>query len=234
MKLGLGLSIPGIAASGGKAAARLYAESEFWIDARTNPSNGVPIDQSGNARAITVGGTPTFTAGVEWTFNGSSDYFEMADADDLDFSGTDSFTAIVVFTQTGTSAATYMAKRATTGNTPGLDVGWFIQNVGDTNTAMYRGDNGNTIEQETQTWSPGVKTALTLVRTPTAATLFANGTGTGSAITAGSLANSLVLRIGRLSGAGAQYAGINFHAAGLWRRALTSTEQAAIRADLGL
>lgn len=235
MKLGLGLSLPGVAAMGGKPAYRLYASAEFWIDARLNPASGTPVDLTANARTITVGGTPTFSAGSHWVFNGSTDYFEMADDPDLDFSGTDSFTAMVVFTQTGTSAATYMAKRTTVGNSPSESTrGWVLYNPAGGNLALYRGDNAATIEQDSGTWTSGAKTVLALRRTPTTADVTSTATtGSESAITAGDLSNSQVLRIGRLAGAGTQYSGLNLHAAMLWRRALTAAELASIRADFG-
>jgi hypothetical protein len=63
-----------------------------------------------------------------------------------------------------------------------------------------------------------------------------NGTGTtasGTGVTA-TLANSEVMRIGRLSGAGTSYADMELLAAMVFRRALSAAELSAIAAYYGV
>lgn len=164
-----------------------------------------------------------------WLF-GTDDYMEVADNALIDFANTDSFTLFAVgrqFTTFGTNDA-ILAKKA---NTTAATAGYLLGNDG-TTAALGRMQIGDgVIGTDAVTGASrvsGTLTSLTAVRNVTTdnTIVYLNGTA-GTAVTDTTtltLANSEVLRVGRLSGAGTEYNDMELVAAAIFRRALSATE----------
>jgi hypothetical protein len=164
---------------------------------------------------------------------GTDDYLEVADNDLIDFGATDSFTALVVHRPWGTQGTndTLIAKKANTTNTT---AGWSLS--GGSSTALQGqgqvGDGSAGITAVSGSRTAGAVSLVAAVRNVATddVIVYLNGTA-GSAVTdttTATLANSEVMRVGRLSGAGTEYADMEFVAGALWRRALTSSELTTI------
>jgi hypothetical protein len=164
---------------------------------------------------------------------GTDDYLEVADNGLIDFGATDSFTALVVHRPWGTQGTndTLIAKKANTTNTT---AGWSLS--GGSSTALQGqgqvGDGSAGITAVSGSRTAGAVSLVAAVRNVATddVIVYLNGTA-GSAVTdttTATLANSEVMRVGRLSGAGTEYADMEFVAGALWRRALTSSELTTI------
>jgi hypothetical protein len=164
---------------------------------------------------------------------GTDDYLEVADNGLIDFGATDSFTALVVHRPWGTQGTndTLIAKKANTTNTT---AGWSLS--GGSSTALQGqgqvGDGSAGITAVSGSRTAGAVSLVAAVRNVATddVIVYLNGTA-GSAVTdttTATLANAEVMRVGRLSGAGTEYADMEFVAGALWRRALTSSELTTI------
>jgi len=167
-----------------------------------------------------------------WLF-GTDDYMEVADNDLLDFGASDSFTVVAVHRPWNTQGTndTLIAKKADTTNTT---QGYSLS--GGSTTALQGqaqiGDGTAGITAVSGSRTSGQLAISAAVRNVTTdnVTVYLNGTA-GTAVTdttTGSLSNAEVLRIARLSGAGTEYADMEFIAAAVFRRALTAAEIAAL------
>lgn len=164
---------------------------------------------------------------------GTDDYFEVADSDLLDFAAGDSFTVLVVHRSWATfaTANTLIAKKANNAETT---AGWGLS--GGATAAQIRiragdGTAGTTAVSGSRT--SGAVSVVAGVRNVGADTftMYLNGTA-GTPVTDASttsLANADVMRIGRLSGAGTEYADGEFEAVAVWRKALNASERALIQ-----
>jgi hypothetical protein len=165
-----------------------------------------------------------------WLF-GTDDYMEVPDNDLIDFGASDSFTVVAVMRQwnnTATSSAV-VAKKVS----GALGAGWYLRRINNA-TAQLTLDDGTT---QYSTFQPSLPTAGQLfiisgVRDTVADTgrVYVDSTA-GSATTdttSLTLANSEVMRVGRLSGAGTSYTDMELVAAAVFRRALTSGEITAL------
>ena len=164
---------------------------------------------------------------------GTDDYCFVADNDLLDFAAGDSFTALAAFRSWNTQGTndTLIAKKA---NTTDTTQGWSLSN-GSSTALNGQAQIGDGVDGDTATSASrtvGALSTVAMVRDVAADTLtvFTNATaGTPVAdTTTGSLANSEELRIGRLSGAGTEYADFEFYGAVVFRRVLSAAEIDAI------
>lgn len=167
-----------------------------------------------------------------WLF-GIDDYMEVADNDLLDFGASDSFTVLVAhrsWATFGTNDA-LLAKKA---DTTEATAGWALT-AGSSTAAqgqLQAGDGTAGATAVSGSRTSGALTVVAGVRNVAADTLtvYLNGTA-GTPVTdasTGSLANAGVMRVGRLSGAGTEYADTTLHATAVWRRVLTAAEIAAL------
>ena len=164
---------------------------------------------------------------------GTDDYFEVADNALLDFALADSFSAMAVLRQPSfTASSTLIAKRAASDSA--ASVGWHIRSGAGTPAQGLTqiADGTNQQSAATGSRSAGVTSVVVGVRNTTTDLMqsFLDGTGgaTPTDNTTATLANSEVLRVGRLSGAGTYYLDGEVIAAAVWRRALTAAEVTAI------
>lgn len=160
---------------------------------------------------------------------GTDDYIEVPDNANLDFAASDSFTVLAVHRAWATFGTNdvLVAKKA---NTTATTQGWSLT-AGSSTAAQGQGQigdgtNGATAVSGSRT--SGAVSVVAAVRDVTADTLttYLNGTA-GTPVTdptTGTLANSEVVRVGRLSGAGTEYADAEILAVAVWRRALTAAE----------
>lgn len=91
MKLGLGLSLPGVAAMGGKLGQKLMSSADFQVDAVR--SGGAFTDLGPNALTITNNGT-VYNAGGWWEFT-SGDSLAVADNSLWTLASGDTMTVVV-------------------------------------------------------------------------------------------------------------------------------------------
>lgn len=160
---------------------------------------------------------------------GTDDYIEVPDNADLDFAASDSFTVLAVhraWATFGTNDVLVAKKADTTATTQG----WALT-AGSSTAAQGQGQigdgtNGTTAVSGSRT--SGAVSVVATVRNVTADTLttYLNGVA-GTPVTdptTGTFANSEVVRVGRLSGAGTEYADMELLAVAVWRRALTAAE----------
>ena len=169
-----------------------------------------------------------------WLF-GTDDYLEVPDDPLLDFAAGESFTVLVAHRARatfGTSDALAAKKADTTAATQG----WALTAGSSTaaRTQLQVGDGAAGATAVSGSRTSGAVSVVAGVRDTTADTLtvYLNGTA-GTPVTdttTSSSANAEVLRIGRLSGAGTEYADMELMAAAVWRRALTAAEISALSA----
>ena len=160
---------------------------------------------------------------------GTDDYLEIADNDLLDFGASDSFTVMVSWREHATvpSFARYVSKMQTA--SPGWE---FLHNStisGRSYITITDGAATTDTSGRAGTYTQGSANTVVAVRNTAADTLlhYNNGVAAGSAATdttTGTLANSATVRIGRASGAGANYADMELISVAVWRRALTTNE----------
>lgn len=234
-------------AAGGAVAGKFL---RIWQSDAINGTAVVDIDIPTN---VTSGNTTTFTATTGQTVTigratsgrksaavvrpmwllGTDDYFEVADNSLLDFAAADDWTVWVVGRAWGTTDDdTLIAKQA---GTAAANTGWALD-MGTAGVTRARIADGTTTQNQTTTArTSGALTLWAAVKSGSTLTPYLGSTaGTPLTITvAGTLANSEVMRIGRLAGAGTNYADVGIMAAAVHRRALTSTELAAIAAYYG-
>jgi hypothetical protein len=189
----------------------------------------VTIDRSTSGRKSVAVVSPV------WLF-GTDDYMEVADNDLLDFESTDDFTVFAVYRPWDNFAANvaHIAKKA---NTTTVTQGWLLGSAGISIPLLPRmqiGDGSAGIAALGSSRTSGDLIVAAGVRdiASDAVTVFMNAAA-GTAVTdttAGSLANSDAMRIGRLSGAGSNYANMELVAAAVFRRALTPAEIAQVTA----
>lgn len=166
-----------------------------------------------------------------WLF-GTDDYFEVADNALLDFTSSESLTLFAV--QRQWAFATNDAIIAKKANTTAATQGWLLGS-GSSTAAQSQGQIGDGsagVTAVSASRASGVLSTLAVVRNVTADTLtsYMNGTaGTPvSDTTTGYLANSEVVRVGRLSGAGTEYSDMELVAIAVFRRALTAAEVSSL------
>jgi hypothetical protein len=196
------------------------------------------VESSSNAATVTINRSTSGRKAVAvvrpvWLL-GTDDYFEVADNDLLDFTNTEDLSAVAIVRAWGTTADdTLIAKKA---GTTSASAGWMLD-MGTSSVTQARISDGTTQHAPTAgTRTAGALSLLAAVKSGSTITSYLGSTaGTPVTITAtGTYANSEVMRIGRLSGAGTSYADVELLAAMVFRRALSATELAAIATYYGV
>jgi hypothetical protein len=196
------------------------------------------VESSSNAATVTINRSTSGRKAVAvvrpvWLL-GTDDYFEVADNDLLDFTNTEDLSAVAIVRAWGTTADdTLIAKKA---GTTSASAGWMLD-MGTSSVTQARISDGTTQHAPTAgTRTAGALSLLAAVKSGSTITSYLGSTaGTPVTITAtGTYANSEVMRIGRLSGAGTSYADVELLAAMVFRRALSATELAAIATYYGI
>jgi len=219
---------------------------------RLNIDTSVLTDESATSFTATTGQTVTINRSTGATYktevvvpgrpsrilNGTSDYGEVADNASLDFGASDSFTvwALIRTWATFGTNDSIVAKKA---NTTDTTAGWSIGN-GPSTAAQVRaeiGDGTNGVGCTTSaSRTSGALTMVSLVRSVAADTIAAGIDGTLATpvtdTTTGSLANSEVVRFGRLSGAGTEYTPMRVYAWGIYPGVMTATQLATLKTEL--
>lgn len=175
---------------------------------------------------------------------GTNDYIEVADNALLDIGASDNFTVLAVLRRHANpvASASIVSKKIDTSNT--ATAGWTLRHssgapVRSTFTISdgVTGTSGALDSGEEHT--PGELNVTAGVKTFAGdeVLVWENGAyGTTSPVDptgALTLANAEAVRIGRLSGAGANYNDFELYAVYVWREALSASELAAIAADWG-
>lgn len=205
------------------------------LDIDFNDAVGSPstfTERSANAATVTItrSATGRKSAVVDQTMAlfGTDDYCECADNDLLDFGPTDPFSAVMFLRRHGSSAVqTFIAKKTGIG----AEVGWwvrsgsgdgrdFVSNIADGTASVGAGAVGASFV--------GVLGCIAMVRNVNADVLqstlkLAPGTAAADTTTT-TLANSEVVRIARLSGAGTNYGDFEFFGAAVFREVLTNQD----------
>lgn len=163
-----------------------------------------------------------------WLF-GTDDYMEVADNALLNFGASQSFTLVAIHRpwQTQGTNDTLIAKKVNTTNT----TQGYSLSAGSTTALQGQsqiGDGSAGITAVSGSRTSGELTITAVVRNVASDNLivYLNGSA-GSAVTdttTGSLSNSEVLRIARLSGAGTEYADMELIGVAVFRRALSVSE----------
>jgi hypothetical protein len=186
----------------------------------------VTINRSSSGRKSTVVDRDAYLLTTD-------NYLEIADAPDLNFTLTDSFTVAVLCRLHGTTGnQVLLAKKInrTTGTGYELD-------RGTSDAANFiLADGTNTVTATAGALAQGVATLLAGVRSVAAdnTQAFKDATGGTAASdgTADTLLNTEVLRIGRLSGAGTNQADMVFLGAAVLPWALSAAELAQLKTEL--
>lgn len=188
----------------------------------------VTINRSATGRKSTVVDRDQLLFGVD-------DHLEIADAADLNFAHADSFTVVQVQRLYGlptASATNYIAKR--TGDTA-ANTGWALRSGLSSSNLVAQVADGTTLVTAQQAMVSGVMDLHALVRNVAVPNVssYVGGSGTATAdASANSLLNTEVMRIGRLSGAGTEYADFAWMGAAVFREALTAADLALVKAAL--
>lgn len=188
--------------------------------------------QTVTINSATSGRKTTIVTNPLWLL-GTDDYFEVADNSYIDFTGTESFSLVAVMRSLATAGTNdaIIAKKADTTNTT---QGFSLTNGASTALApafqVGDGSVGATAVGGSRT--NGATTVVAAVRNVGSDNLlvYVNGTA-GSAVTDATTttsANSEVMRIGRLSGAGTEYNDTQIMAAAVFRRVLSADEISTI------
>lgn len=191
------------------------------------------VERSVNAATVTVvrtaTGRKTTVVDRSLMLFGTDDYMEAFDHADFDIALTDSFTAVVVMRdqrwETGVSAA-IIAKKISTGSTI---QGWAILRsaTADRLTSQL-GDGTNTTNPSVDNpGENGIAGLIGFTRDVAADTVTAYFNGLSASMVdalTGTSGNAEVVRIGRLSGAGASFWDGMFMAAAIFREALTQAQ----------
>jgi len=249
--VGLGARSDGAGALSGNVH-RLIIRSGIGGSTVLDVDTSVLTDESATSFTATTGQTVTINRSTGATymtavvvpgrpkrlFNGSSDYGEVADNASLDFGASDSFTvwALIRTWATFGTNDSIVAKKA---NTTDTTAGWSIGN-GPSTAAQVRaeiGDGTNGVGCTTSaSRTSGALTMVSLVRSVAADTIAAGIDGTLATpvtdTTTGSLANSEVVRFGRLSGAGTEYTPMRVYAWGIYPGVMTATQLATLKTEL--
>jgi len=158
---------------------------------------------------------------------------EVAANNLLDFGATDSLTVVAAY-RAWVTLATNVARVAKKSNTTAATQGWLLGSDGTTATLprLQAGDGANGASAAGPARTSGALTITAGVRNVATDRLitYMNGTA-GTAVTdttTGNLGNSEVMRIGRLSGAGTNYADMELLTVAVFRRALSPAEISTI------
>jgi hypothetical protein len=197
--------------------SRITSGSDTSFTARTGQV--VSINRSTSGRKSVAVTQPC------WLF-GTDDYLEVADNDLLDFGATDSFTVVAVVRQWATPSTDRLIWKGLNTTVPV----WGLNITTNTEINLQLNEGTNYATANVSLTAGGISVAAGIVnRTSGVANAVVNNIySTNKDIAAmGSLASSEVMRVG-VAATGSNYADIEFVAAAVFRRALTSGEITAI------
>lgn len=199
---------------------------------------GQLLDLTGRGHHFTLNGSPALTPGAHPFLTlaaASTQSLETPDHDDFDFGPGQDFTIVLVGRipdMTITATHTYVAKRV------GLalaNTGWSLIHGGGANQVAGGATDGAAGVNATATLAgqSGAIVTLAYRRVGTEVASFINTTrGVNTDTSTGTLANSEVVRVGRLSGAGTNYANLDVFGLGIARVGLTEPQVACLARDL--
>lgn len=193
----------------------------FDADFTANTNQSSFTESSSNAATVTInratsGRKAVMVTRPTWLF-GTDDYMEVPDNNLLDMGATDPFTVLVVGRAWGTQGTNdaLVAKKADVTNTT---AGYLLSNHGTTALQLQGdiGDGTNGVEATSASRVAGERKIWAMVRSVASdnLTTYINTTA-GTSVTdtsTATLANAEVLRVGRLSGAGTEYADVEIDA----------------------
>lgn len=212
------------------ASTALMQQAVFWIDAGTR--SVAQINRSTSGRKSVA------CARCTWLL-GTDDYFEVPASNLFDFAQGQDYTLLVLhrgWWEQGTNDTLL----ATSSSTTASAAGWAMSNSsGDPWQAGGRhGDGSNGVTAVAPRRDVGALTGTFLVRDCDNDTLTAfTGSTSGTPVTdttTGTIGNTNVMRLGRLSTTGAEYLDAEVVAAVVWRRKLTTAERNAVLAYYGV
>lgn len=208
----------------------------FDADFTTGITSGAQTsftESSANAATVTINRSTSGRKSVAvvkpvWLF-GTDDFMEFPDLPEFNFGASESATFFVAGRFWGTQGTNdvLIAKKA---NTTAATAGWSLTNGSTTalNGQAQIGDGTAGITATSASRTSGNLTTIAAVRNVASdnLTVYTNGTA-GTPVTdttSASLTNTEVVRIGRLAGAGTEYADMEFFGAAVFRRALSAAE----------
>jgi hypothetical protein len=202
-----------------------------FTESSTNAAT-VTFNRSGTSNYIT-----TLVDRPMWILDGSDDYLAVADHSDLDPGALGDFAVMFagrIYDATPAANSVFAAKKTGTGTAAGYAL--WVDTAGAAYAEIGDGtDDANDNKTTALTAGQGfVHTGVRNVSDDDIET-FIDGTGTGTPTTddtTATLANAEELRLGRYSGAGANYLQGEIHAVAFWREALTDTDVAAAGTEL--
>ena len=195
------------------------------LQAKTYSGSGNWLDLSGNGHDAVPSGSPGHD-GSNFSFNGTDQYFTIADHADLVMGAADSFTLLVKFTPADVSSIQILASKDD-GSSAGA--GYMIRVEAGANVEARIADGVASVSDEVGSMSIGVEYVGTSVRDVAGddVTGFLDGVPSGSpspdTTTAGLDAGHDLL-IGRYSPSGGSYFEGDIAAVVLWDRALSDAE----------
>lgn len=203
------------------ASLALLGEAVFWVDAARSKQAAVIARSTSGRKSVAVV-KPVYLFGTD-------DFMEIADNALLDFDAADSFSLIAVGRYWATQGThdSLLAKKA---NTTDTTQGWSLTNGSVTalNGQTQIGDGVAGVTATSPSRGTGPLVTVTMVRDVVTdqVTVYTDTTA-GTSVTdttTGTLANSEVVRIGRLSGAGTEYVDAELVAVLVVRAALTPAQ----------
>ena len=212
------------------ASTALMRQAVWWIDAGTR--SVAQINRSTSGRKSVA------CARCTWLL-GTDDFFEVPASNLFDFAQGQDYTLLVLH-RGWWAQGTNDTLLATSSSTTASAAGWAMSNSsGDPWQAGGRhGDGSNGVTAVAPRRDVGALSATWLVRDCDNDTLTAfTGSTSGTPVTdttTGTIGNTNVMRLGRLSTTGAEYLDAEVVAAVVWRRRLTAAERNAVLAYYGV
>lgn len=212
------------------ASTALMQQAVWWVDAGTR--SVAQINRSTSGRKSVA------CARCTWLL-GTDDFFEVPASNLFDFAQGQDYTLLVLH-RGWWAQGTNDTLLATTSSTTASAAGWAMSNSsGDPWQAGGRhGDGSNGVTAVAPRRDIGALSATWLVRDCDNDTLTAfTGSTSGTPVTdttTGTIGNTNVMRLGRLSTTGAEYLDAEVVAAVVWRRRLTAAERNAVLAYYGV
>ena len=212
------------------ASTALMQQAVWWVDAGTR--SVAQINRSTSGRKSVA------CARCTWLL-GTDDYFEVPASNLFDFAQGQDYTLLVLH-RGWWAQGTNDTLLATQSSTTASAAGWAMSNSsGDPWQAGGRhGDGSIGVTAVAPRRDVGTLTGTFLVRDTLLDTLTAfTGSTSGTPVTdttTGTIGNTNVMRLGRLSTTGTEYLDAEVVAAVVWRRKLTAAERAAVLAYYGV
>lgn len=200
-------------------ASGLLGGAVVLLQAKNYSGSGNWLDESSNGHDATLVGSPTHSTD-HFVLNGTSQYFTVADHDDLDFNA-QSFTVMAVCYADALSGTFGQIVSKYVASTIGYELGAenTVAQVRAYDVVNNTDVNSSAAAATVQAWTGRYNHSTSELET------FVDGVGSGSptSVSVGDLRTSTVLSIGARNGGVALWAG-RVYAVAIWRRALTGQE----------